>query len=73
LRNAAFIYLKQNFIFLQSQKAIAYYPALDLSPLTVIRASLNGDLHPCIYNIYTVKKYCWFNLKKVSNLVALKF
>jgi len=23
--------------------------------------------------LYTVKKYCWFNLKKIGNLVALKF
>jgi len=27
----------------------------------------------CFGTILTVKKYCWFNLKKISNLVALKF
>jgi len=34
-------------------------------------SSNNEQLYFCDY--YTVKKYCWFNLKKVSNLVVLKF
>jgi len=37
-----------------------------------IKHLINKYIHYPNLISHTVKKYCWFNLKKVSNLIALK-